>query len=186
MPELKINHGGKSHGLTVDRVYKITRGQEAQALEAMRKDGSDNVVFKADNGDLFIASRKGLPRNAEINDRVEIGGSSRVEFNGVKGTLMGFDNERNTFLERFKPAAAWAGVGGAAGVAGVVFGALKLGWNAPLVMIGIVAGGLFGGGLLGGIFGNKSQKFDHLDRFSGGMELAMAPTTGAKPTAFQA
>ena len=184
MPELKVTHGGKVHGVSVDRVYKIKKGDEEKALSAMRNDGADNLVFKGDNGDLFIASRVGIPGRIEINDRVEIGTSSRVEFNGVRGTLMGFDNERNQLREHFKPAAAGAGLGGLAGVAGVVFGALKLGWNAPLAMIAIVGAGLLGGGLLGGIFGRNKPKYDDLDKYSGGMELASAPigTQTTRPT----
>ncbi len=180
MPELKVTHGGKVHGVSVDRVYKIRKGDEEKALAGMRRDGADNLVFKGDNGDLFIASRVGMPRNLEINDRIEVGQSSRVEFNGVRGTLMGFDNERNQLREHFKPAAAWAGVGGVAGLGGVLFGALKLGWNNPIAMIGIAAAGLLGGGLLGAFFGGKKPKYDDLDKYTGGMELASA-RIGAEP-----
>lgn len=175
MPELKVTHGGKVHGVDVDRVYKIKKGDEDKALAAMRHDGADNIVFKGDDGDLFIASRVGQGRNVEINDRVEVGASSRVEFNGVRGTIMGFDDERNQFTEHLKPALAGAGAGGVLGIAAVAFGILRLGWNAPIAMAGIAIGALLGGGLLGGIFGRKKPKYDDLDKYSGGMELASAP-----------
>lgn len=180
MPELKVTHGGKVHGVSVDRVYRIKKGDEDKALAAMRHDGADNLVFKGDNGDLYIASRVGLPRNAEINDRIEIGQSSRVEFNGVRGTLYGFDDERNQFLEHLEPALAGAGGGGMVGLAAVAFGALRLGWNAPLAMAGIAVGAMVGGGLLGFLFGRHKPKYDDLDRYSGGMELASAPI-GVQP-----
>jgi hypothetical protein len=175
MPELKITHGGKVHDVSVDRVHKIRKGDEEKALSAMRHDGADNLVFKGDNGDLFIASRVGMPRNVEINDRVEVGTSSRVEFNGVRGTLMGFDDERNQFSEHLKPILAGAGGGGVLGVAGVLFGALRLGFNAPLAMVGLVGAAVLGGGLLGGLFGRKKPNYDDLDKYTGGMELASAP-----------
>lgn len=182
MPELKVTHGGKVHGVSVDRVYKIRKGEEDKALSAMRNDGADNLVFKGDNGDLFIASRVGLPGKVEINDRVEVGASSRVEFNGVRGTIMGFDNERNQARESFKPAAAGAGIGGALGLGGMIFGALRLGFNNPIAMLAIVGAGLLGGGLLGGLFGGKKPKYDDLDKYTGGMELASAPIgTPGKP-----
>ena len=174
MPELKITHGGKASGVSVDRVYKIRRGDEEKALADMRKDGADNIVFKGDNGDLYIASARSLPGKAEINDKVEVGQTSRVEFNGVKGVLMGFDNEKNGFFEVVKARSAWSALGlGGLGGAGLLFGALKFGVMLPAVAnFGIIAGLGAIGFALGATLFRAKPNYDKLDKYSATPELA--------------
>lgn len=174
MPELTITHGGQAHGVRVDRVHRIERGKEAYALAAMRRDGADNMVFRGDGGDLYIASRVGGFDQAEINDRVEIPRAYRVEFKGVKGTVLGFDNEPNGLGEVMATRGViGAAIGGGAALAGVAVAVAKLGLATlnPLLALGIV-GGL---GLVGFVLGSSMRRQpdpDKLDEFAAGMELA--------------
>lgn len=174
MPEINITHGGKARAFSVDRVHRINRGEEDKALEAMRKDGADNIVFKSDQGDLYIASFVGRAKHAEINDRVAIDKASRVAFQGVKGTLMGFDNENNTLGESIRRGGvAGAVAGGVLGVAGIGLAVLKLGMVAlnPLAAVGIIGGLGLAGLVIGSLF-RKKPDYDKLDGHTGGMELA--------------
>jgi hypothetical protein len=167
MPEIKVTHDGRARDYKIDHIYQVRRGDEAKALDAMKGDGADNIVFKADNGDMYIASATSVPRGLRINDQIEINGK------GVKGTIWSFDQEDNTIWKTIAHKAGWGtALGGAMGLGGVAFAILKGFAMNPLVAMGVVGGG----GLIGfalSFLGKKKPNYDKLDNLSN-VELAMA------------
>lgn len=170
MPEIKVTSGGKAKSVKIDHIYQVRRGEEAKALDNMKKDGADNVVVKAENGDIYIASRVGVPDFIRPNDGVDI--------QGVKGHVIGFDNEKNTWGEVISSRGAkGAAVGGGLSVAGLAVLALKFGRAlGPLPMLGIIAASGIAGFALS-LLGKKKPDYDKLDPHST-REIAMAPPSG--------
>jgi hypothetical protein len=175
MPEIKVTHDSRVRDYKIDHVYQVKKGEEGKALDAMKSDGADNIVFKADNGDMYIASTTSVPKGVRINDQIE------VKDKGIRGTIWSFDTEDNTFIKTLAHKAGWgAALGGGVSLAGVGFALLKMGAAInPMIALGAVAaGGLIGFGL--SFLFKKKPDFDKLDKLSN-MEIAMGKPGAAKP-----
>jgi hypothetical protein len=175
MPEIKVTHDGRARDYKIDHLYKVRQGDEARALDAMKGDGADNLVFKADSGDMYIASSTSVPRGIRTNDQIE------VKDKGIKGTVWTFDQEDNTIFKTVLHKAGWGtAIGGGLGLGGTALAILKGFAVNPLIALGVVAGGgLIGFGL--SFLGKKKPDYDKLDKLST-VELAMAkqPATPTK------
>ncbi|MDB5097524.1 MAG: hypothetical protein JWM80_1945 [Cyanobacteria bacterium RYN_339] len=168
MPEIKVTHDNRVRDYKIDHLYQVKKGDEGKALDAMKSDGADNIVFKADNGDMYIASSTNVPKGLRINDRIEI------KDKGIRGTIWSFDTEDNTIWKTITHKAGWgAAIGGGLSLAGVGLALLKFGAAVdPLIALGAVAaGGLIGFGL--SFLGKKKPDYDKLDKNSD-VEIAMA------------
>lgn len=125
MPDLRIANpdGSNAKSVGFDRVIQIKRGQEQAAIAAAKKDGADDVIFRSDKGDVFIATRTGLPGSVNELDKVTY--SSNITYGDIKGEILAIDNERNTVGETAGTAAKWGGAGLVAGAGAAIAGLLK-------------------------------------------------------------
>ena len=106
-----------------ESLVKLQPGTENQAMAAAKKDGADNVFFKMGK-DTFVASGRGMERfgRASKGDAVQLVGEQGVY--GERGTVIGADYQRNTFLEGAKLTGSIAlGAVGATGITGLVLAA---------------------------------------------------------------
>lgn len=171
MLDLRIANpdGSNAKNVGFDRVVQIKRGQEQAAIAAAKKNGADDVVFRTDKGDVFIASRTGLPGSVNELDKVTYGAS--VTYGQAKGEVLSIDNERNTIGETAGKASKWGGLGFLAG-AGAAVGALlkfttgsfgRMHWGITLGA-GLLAGvGAFATSLFKG---RETPRYDKLDQYA--------------------
>jgi hypothetical protein len=124
MPAITVTNPDNSRKkVDFERVYKIKRGQEQQAIAAAKQNGADDVIFRMNNGDLFIASRRGVPGQVNELDAVEYG--QNVDYAGSHGEVLSLDNERNTIGETVGAAKWWGLTGLVGGLGAGIAGLLK-------------------------------------------------------------
>lgn len=100
----------RGHVIQPQQIVRLDRFDAPRAVEAARKDGADNVFFKAGD-DLYVASGDHMNlKNLKVQDT--------FEFLDKQAYITGVNNEANSFGEHLGTGAKW-GVG-AAGVAGLV------------------------------------------------------------------
>jgi hypothetical protein len=138
MPDLTIHHQNRdTDKVGFDRVYKIKKGQEQAAVAAAKKNGLDDVVFRMSNGDVFIASRRGVPGDVEPFDQVSF--KDEVTYGGLRGEVITVDNQRNTVGESSKRGLLWGlggWLGGTAGLFGLSLKVLGGRIGLPVILIG--------------------------------------------------
>lgn len=167
MPDLQIHHQNRdTDKVGFDRVYKIKKGQEQAAIAAAKKNGLDDVVFRMSNGDVFIASRRGVPGDVEPLDQVSF--KDEVSYGGLRGEVLTVDNERNTVGEAGKRGLLWGLAGWLGGTGGLFALSLKV-LQGRLGIVPILIGGAVAGvgALVGGIVtGRGGVDYEKLHQFS--------------------
>lgn len=171
MPDLRIANpdGARAKNVGFDRVVQVQRGKEQEAIAAAKQNGADDVIFRTDKGDVFIASRTGLPGSVNELDKVTYGAS--VTYGEARGEVLSIDNERNTIGETAGSASKWGGLGFLAGAGAAVAGLLKFTSGSFGRTHWAVA---LGGGVLAGaaafatsLFkGREKPDYDKLDRYA--------------------
>lgn len=170
MPEIRITNPDNSRkDVGFERIYKIKKGQEQQAIAAAKHNGADDVVFRMQNGDLFIASRRGTNGHVNELDAVEYG--KNVDYAGSHGEVLSIDNERNTVGETAGGAKWWGLAGLLGGTGGAIAGLLKFtagSFGKAHWMVALGAGLLAGGAALFGTMlkGRKDPDYEVLHKFA--------------------
>lgn len=167
MPEILVHHQNRdTDRVRFDRVYKIKQGKEQEAVAAAKKNGADDVVFRMRNGDVFIASRRGVPGEVEAFDEVSF--NNDVTYGGQRGEVLSVDDERNTAREAGKRGMLW-GLGGlAGGLVGLTALSLKVlgGYLGPVgIGIGALVAGA-GAAIAGVVTGRGQVNYESLHPFA--------------------
>lgn len=181
MPEIQVHRGTQTDRVKFDRIYKIERGQEQQAVAAARKNGLDDVVFRMRNGDVFIASRRGVPGSVEVFDEVSF--KDGVTYAGQRGEVMTIDNQRNTIAEAGKRGLGWGAVGLVGGTAGLFALSLKV-LQGALGIKGIAIGGAIAGavGLVAGLWSGRGKvDYEILHKYSRTVDGVSTQAMAAQP-----
>jgi hypothetical protein len=140
----------KDKSAEVGAVVKVNRGQEGAAWGAAQSNGADDIRFRTDSGDTYIASGVGF-------EKLKLQLGNTVDLNGVKGRVLEVNNEMNSKTENKKMAvvAPLLGLAGGAGmglfgglvtgsVAGLVFEAAAAPVFMGTIAVGAVAGAIYG------------------------------------------
>lgn len=167
MPDLMIHHQNRdTDRVGFDRIYKIKQGQEQAAVAAAKQNGLDDVVFRMSNGDVFVASRRGVPGEVEPFDQVSF--KDEVSYGGLRGEVLSVDNQRNTVGESTKRGLFWGlggWLGGTAGLFGLSLKVFQGAIGLPAILIGGAVAGA--AALIAGIAtGRGKVDYERLHQYS--------------------